>query len=1050
MFTPNSPKLPKRVRALSKIIGIPNTLDLLDAIGTYKQIGAGASGKVYALKNKGKTFVVKTGSVPAREKRISNYLSNKTDVVPAQYGNGKQYQIMEKLEGVPLQKCLSPDKNKALLEQIFPNVEFNRATQSKITKRIIRAYSVIHKLGIAHSDIHTGNIFVTAPDLKIKIIDFGLSQEGFRYVLEEILYGPSPDEANLDYSYINGIVSDSAFAENISNVSELFPKTITEIFKKELHKFWIENICKPLDIDFELIRSQVNNGVDIIDEIYENPDSEFKKIDNFLKDITDEEGLRLVNKFYDSLLNALGSDDGNVTAKSNVLKKFAKGGIVSSPTLSLVGENNKTEFIFKTKQIGINETNLDNILDSNYTKQKPKTYNIQDVQDYSNLYKKFINKVDKFFTSTNKILNLFSRNTLKLVEIKNRLYETEKNDKQISSRETKKINEQLKDSQKTKKQRKELDLDKNAGYLALLLGLGTLGGYAGGDGGYEVYGDVVKEGEFGVDRTGELTHESPAWIPFPKGTKGLVFTSGFGYQNWRGYEHGGVDIAGPVGTPIITPISGIVRNAEYQEDGYGYAVVVESGNLKMLFGHMYAQPNVKVGQNVVAGTKIGGIGSTGRSTGPHLHWTIYVDNKKVNPVTWTRNNPSAVALPTFQNTGGFGRYAEPTNQKAEGGLNVVGNILVGEGGDEIVVPLSQMKIFMAGMIDEKLKSMLPFYQGTKIDGDYGVPGISEIANRRYASGALVMAESMISHHEALGAYIPNTGGPGRLPDFINIAEGGTVSTLSSTPKDKAFDKKTNLFAYADSENVPTIGFGTTFIGKLYGAKEQSQPVNMGTQMTVGRAYDIMRKHIKEIDDRHTKDFPLWKYIPDKAKSGIISYLYNRGPYIFYNQTDPLRLYLLKGDMPGIASIVRTDTVSVGPKRREMEADAIKTGGIVKAPKPGDKDKPQNKSTPQSKPKPKLPLVTKDCKRGRRPENLWEAIQQGYLVGICESKRTFKKDKDKIFKRASKETSSSELNTVAYDMHNSIIEFSNNFNFDKKISEETTIYYVQDTIKGEIA
>ena len=138
MFTPNSSKLPKRIRALSKILGVPNTLDLLDAIGTYKQIGAGASGKVYSLTNKGKTFVVKTGAVTTREKRISNYLSGKTDVVPAQYGSGKQYQIMEKLEGVPLQKCLSPDRNKELLEQVFPNVEFNKETQAKITKRIIK------------------------------------------------------------------------------------------------------------------------------------------------------------------------------------------------------------------------------------------------------------------------------------------------------------------------------------------------------------------------------------------------------------------------------------------------------------------------------------------------------------------------------------------------------------------------------------------------------------------------------------------------------------------------------------------------------------------------------------------------------------------------------------------------------------------------------------------------------------------------------------------------------------------------------------------------
>ena len=1031
MFSPNSPKLPKRVRALSKIIGVPNTLDLLDAIGTYKQIGAGASGKVYALKNKGRTFVIKTGSIPAREKRISNYLSNKTDVVPSQYGSGKQYQIMEKLEGVPLQKCLNPDRNKDLLEQVFPNVKFDKETQTKITKRIIKAYSVIHKLGIAHSDIHTGNIFVTAPDLKIKIIDFGISQEGFRYVLEEILYGPSPDEANLDYSYINGIVSDSAFAENIVNPSPLFPKTITDIFKRELHKFWIEDICKPLGIDFQSIRTKVNNGVDVIEEIYENPGSEFKKIDNYLKELSNEEGLKLVNKFYDSLLNALGSDGGNVTAKSNILKKFAKGGIVSSPTLSLVGEANKKEFIFKTKNIGLNLTNLEEPTYSNIHKPKQKI-DVEEVDDYSILYKKFVKRVDKFFTSTNRILNLFSKNTRKIIQTKKELFELERTDRRLSERETKKVEQEFEDSKKKKKKRPTISLGEDAGYLALaLFGIITNRPETSQT---EVYGNVVSRGDFSVDTSGANTTLAPAWVPFPKGTPGLVFTSGFGRR--RGHNHSGIDIAGPTGSPIITPISGVVERAGNSNDGFGNSVIITSGPLKMLFGHMYQQPEVRVGQRVVAGTKLGGIGSTGSSTGPHLHWNVYVNGQLVNPAQWTTTNAPQTSVQSSTSSHSNQSGNRNLDNKAEGGIKYPSNIMVGEAGKELVIPISQMKTFMMGMVDEKIKSLIPFYVGERGSKEYGVKKISGIASKKYASGGLVGAEDMITHYEALGAYIPNTGGVGRLSDFINVADGGVVSTISNTPKSKAFNLTTNLYAYADSKGLPTIGFGTTFMGKLYGAKDQAQPVNMGTQMSVGKAYDIMRKQIKEIDERHTKDFPkVWKYIPDKAKAGLISYLYNRGPYVFYDPSDPLHWLLLKGNMPGIAAIVRGDTGGVGSKRRNAEANAIRSGGMVKEPK----------RPPTTKTKTPKPLVTADCKIGRRPTNIIEAIQQGVQLGFCQPK----KGKELAFNQSTTQSSSAQLNNSNYDMHNSAIQFANNFDFDKRTSQDNTIYFVQDTIKGVI-
>ena len=323
MFSPNQPKLPKRVRALSTFIGVPNALDLLELIGTYKTLGKGASGTAYDINRKSGSFVVKTGRITKGEQRISKYLSEKTDSVPKQYGGGPGYQVMEKLEGVPLEKCLNPKRNEKILSEIFPNVVFDKNTITQILKKTLEAYSNIHELGIAHSDIHAGNIFVTAPDLKIKIIDFGISRQGFSYVLEEILYGSSLEESNVDYSFLDGL----------DILEEIFPESIKVIFKRELNKFWIENICNPLGIDFKSIKTQVQNKIDIIEEIYDNPESDFKKINTFLQEISDEDALKLVKKFYDSLLSSLGVGNEKVTPKSNIIEKFAKGGFVSKPTL---------------------------------------------------------------------------------------------------------------------------------------------------------------------------------------------------------------------------------------------------------------------------------------------------------------------------------------------------------------------------------------------------------------------------------------------------------------------------------------------------------------------------------------------------------------------------------------------------------------------------------------------------------------------------------------------------------------------------------------------
>jgi murein DD-endopeptidase MepM/ murein hydrolase activator NlpD len=88
-------------------------------------------------------------------------------------------------------------------------------------------------------------------------------------------------------------------------------------------------------------------------------------------------------------------------------------------------------------------------------------------------------------------------------------------------------------------------------------------------------------------------------------------------------RHNGLDIAITAGTPIVAADSGKVIWSGWRTDGLGYCVIIDHGNgLTTIYGHMIRQPPVYVGQYVSRGQRIGNIGSTGRSTGPHVHFMV--------------------------------------------------------------------------------------------------------------------------------------------------------------------------------------------------------------------------------------------------------------------------------------------------------------------------------------------------------------------------------------------------------------------------------------------
>lgn len=103
------------------------------------------------------------------------------------------------------------------------------------------------------------------------------------------------------------------------------------------------------------------------------------------------------------------------------------------------------------------------------------------------------------------------------------------------------------------------------------------------------------------------------------------------FSGKRSY-HSGIDMACPQGTPVYAASSGKVTSAGYNNVYGNYVIITHPNGYKTLYGHMSAIL-VSSGRNVILGTNIGRVGSTGMSTGPHLHFTVYKHNKTINPLT---------------------------------------------------------------------------------------------------------------------------------------------------------------------------------------------------------------------------------------------------------------------------------------------------------------------------------------------------------------------------------------------------------------------------------
>lgn len=154
----------------------------------------------------------------------------------------------------------------------------------------------------------------------------------------------------------------------------------------------------------------------------------------------------------------------------------------------------------------------------------------------------------------------------------------------------------------------------------------------GDNGGAEapVFGETLRNTESGTTASGR----GHIW-PIAKSYK-QELSSGYGMRKdpFHGQQrfHGGIDIAAATGTPVMATAGGVVTESGNGGKFGNYVAIQHADGSESMYGHLSAQ-SVKKGQRVNQGQVIGKVGSTGRSTGPHLDYRIKKNGQRINPMT---------------------------------------------------------------------------------------------------------------------------------------------------------------------------------------------------------------------------------------------------------------------------------------------------------------------------------------------------------------------------------------------------------------------------------
>jgi murein DD-endopeptidase MepM/ murein hydrolase activator NlpD len=154
-------------------------------------------------------------------------------------------------------------------------------------------------------------------------------------------------------------------------------------------------------------------------------------------------------------------------------------------------------------------------------------------------------------------------------------------------------------------------------------------------------------------------------VPSDKPIKASVtFTSGYGVRSDPFHAgaamHPGIDLAGAYGTPIYATADGTVVRAGWNSGGYGNLVELDHGRgITTRYGHMSAIL-VEAGDHVTRGQQIGRMGSTGRSTGNHLHYEVRIDGRPVNPIPFMKSTDYVLAMQKKANAASMDAIGGPS------------------------------------------------------------------------------------------------------------------------------------------------------------------------------------------------------------------------------------------------------------------------------------------------------------------------------------------------------------------------------------------------------
>ena len=141
-----------------------------------------------------------------------------------------------------------------------------------------------------------------------------------------------------------------------------------------------------------------------------------------------------------------------------------------------------------------------------------------------------------------------------------------------------------------------------------------------------------------LERSQVGTESSGEWMWPIRGR----LTTRYGGCTFAMCPHWGIDIAGSPGTPVMAARDGVVAATGWDPDGYGHYVIIAHGDgWQTLYAHLQPpdgrNPRLSLNGSVRRGDPIGGLGNSGASTGPHLHFELWRDGRRVDPGTVLRS-----------------------------------------------------------------------------------------------------------------------------------------------------------------------------------------------------------------------------------------------------------------------------------------------------------------------------------------------------------------------------------------------------------------------------